>query len=410
MSTRLSTSGQHAAAIAQILKQQVALSKTQAQVSSGQRIQTPADDPVATTRILGIERAQAQLDQYGRNAGIAADRLNMGEQSLGDLGTLLQRVHALTVQANSGVMDNVSLQSIASELRARASELQQISNRQDGNGEYLFAGYSSGSQPFTGTGGSVAYMGDQGVRRLQLSSSQSIADSFHGEQVFMGITEGNGTFVVNAGTNAGTGVIGVTQVTNPGAWVPGNYTVRLTDTNADLVADTWEITDDADPVIPPAIIATGAYVDGGSIAFNGAQFSISGTPAVGDTFRVRSAGTESLFKTLDDLIVSLERGADTPPQRAQLGTDANKALAQLDQGLNHVIDLRTEIGARLSSLDAAASLRDDLNAQMTGSLSKLKDVDFAEAISKLNQQMVGLQAAQAAYTRIGQMSLFDYLR
>ncbi len=57
-----------------------------------QRVQTPADDPVAATRILGIERAQAQLDQYGKNAGIAADRLNLGEQSLADLGTLLQRV------------------------------------------------------------------------------------------------------------------------------------------------------------------------------------------------------------------------------------------------------------------------------------------------------------------------------
>lgn len=407
---RISTAGQHAAAVAQILRQQAQLAKTQAQVSSGKRIQTPADDPVAATRIIGIERAQAQLDQYGRNAGIASDRLMLGEQSLADLGTLLQRVHELTIKANSGAMDDVSLRSTAAELRARADELQQIANRRDANGEYLFAGFSTGAQPFTGSAGAVAYVGDQGVRQLQISSSQSIADGFHGEQVFMGIPEGNGTFTVSAGTTAGTAVIGVTQVTNVSAWTPGNYTVTLTDPDNDGVADTWEVTDDADTNVPPAVIATGSYVEGGAIAFNGVQFTLSGKPAVNDTFSVRPAGTESLFTTLDDLITSLELGAATAQGRARLGTDVNKALAQLDRGLNHVIDLRTEIGARLSSLDAAASLRDDLGAQMTASLSGLRDLDFAAAISTLNQQMTGLQAAQAAYTRIGQMSLFDWLR
>jgi flagellar hook-associated protein 3 FlgL len=131
---------------------------------------------------------------------------------------------------------------------------------------------------------------------------------------------------------------------------------------------------------------------------------------VGDTFEVRPAATESMFKTLDDLVTALEQGSVDAQSRATLNTNINKALAQLDNGLNHVIDLRTEIGARLGSLDTAASLRDDLGAELTASLSSLKDVDYAEAIGRLNQQMVGLQAAQAAYTRIGQMSLFDYLR
>ena len=43
------------------------------------------------------------------------------------------------------------------------------------------------------------------------------------------------------------------------------------------------------------------------------------------------------------------------------------------------------------------------------SLSEMQDLDYAEAVSRMNQQMVSLQAAQAAYTRLGQMSLFDYL-
>jgi flagellar hook-associated protein 3 FlgL len=411
MSTyRMSTAGQHAAAVAQILRQQSALSRTQVQVASGLRVQTPADDPVAMTRILATQSAKAQLDQYGRNAGIVSDRLSLGEQSLADLGTLLQRMQELTVQANSGANDNVSLNSIATELKSRAQELLQIANRKDGFGEYLFSGYSTGTQPFSQSAGTVAYAGDQGVRQLQISSTQAIADGIHGQRLFMDIPEGNGTFVVTAGTHTGTGVVGVTQVTNAGAWARGNYTVSFSDPDGDGVANAWQATDDADTNVPPAVIASGTYVEGGAIAFNGAQFTLSGQPAAGDTFRLRPAGTESIFKTVDDLVVALGRGADTAEARAQLGTSVNKAMGQLDLDLNHVIDLRAEVGSRMAALDNAASLRDDLDSEMTGSLSKLRDLDYAAAISTLNQQMVGLQAAQAAYTRIGQMSLFDYLR
>ena len=218
MISRMSTPGQHASAIAQILKQQVALAKTQVQVASGRRIQTPADDPIAATRILGVERAQSQLDQYGRNAGMATQRLGFAEQAFTDLNSLLQRVHVLAVQANSGAMDDASLGTIATELRARAGELLQIANRQDGNGEFLFAGFSSGTRPFAPAGGNVSYAGDQGTRQLAISATQSIADGFNGAQVFMHVPEGNGAFTVSTGTHAGTGFIGVSQVTDPAAW------------------------------------------------------------------------------------------------------------------------------------------------------------------------------------------------
>lgn len=415
MISRMSTPGQHAAAIAQILKQQVALSRTQVQVASGRRIQTPADDPIAATRILGVERAQSQLDQYGRNANMAQQRLGLAEQSFTDLNTLLQRVHVLAVQANSGAMDDASLGTIATELRARAGELLQIANRQDANGEFLFSGFSTGTRPFAPASGSVSYAGDQGARQLAISATQSITDGFNGDQVFMDVPEGNGAFTVSAATHAGTGLIGVSQVTDPGAWSaasaaaaavpqPHAYTIRFTDPDTDGVADTWEVIDAGG-----APVATGAHVSGGVVAFHGIQVAIEGAPAPGDTFSVEPAGTEDIFRTVDDLVLALTRGADSPESRARLGTDINKALTQLTAAMDHVVNLRAETGSRLSALDAAALHRDDLGYEFESSLSALRDLDYAEAISRLNQQVAGLQAAQSAYTRIGQMSLFDML-
>ena len=98
-------------------------------------------------------------------------------------------------------------------------------------------------------------------------------------------------------------------------------------------------------------------------------------------------------------------GSEARFQRRNIGA----AIANLDQALDRMVGVRAEVGARLSAIDSAAATREDEAVDLQALLSDLRDVDYAEAISKLNQQYAGLQAAQAAYTRIAQLSLFDYL-
>jgi flagellar hook-associated protein 3 FlgL len=398
MSTRISTSGMHAAALAQMLKQQTGLARTQTQVASGRRFLTPAEDPIAATRVLDLERSRAQLQQYGTNANILTNRLTIGEQAFADAGLVLQRVRELALQANSGVMDDASLDSIAAELKMRSQELQDIANRRDANGEYLFAGFSTATQPFARAAGQVAYSGDQGSRTLQVGPTQKIADGIDGFRAFMGIPEGNGTFTTATGVHTGTGSIDTGEVLDPTAWVPGDYTLTFT------APDAWEVTDSLG--VP---VAAGAYATGEVIAFNGVQVKVSGAPAAGDTFEIAPAATRSVFAAVDDLVATLENGAGNPGLRANLNTGINAALTQVDQSLEHLMSRRADIGARLSSLDSVETTRDDLDVELQSSLSELRDLDYAEAISRMNQQLVGLQAAQSAYSKISQLSLFNYL-
>ena len=398
MTTRISSQAMHASVIAQILAKQTELSKTQAQVASGQRVQSPADDPIAATRILDLTRSRAQIEQYGKNSEAATNRLNIGEQSLADIGNVLQRVRELALQANSPTLDTTSRTAIATELKARVQELQDIGNRRDANGEHLYSGYSTQTQPFSRGAGGVSYAGDQGVRNLQVSADQRVADSFSGQQVFFDVPQGNGTFTTANAVHTGSGTIDPGQVVNAAAWVRGTYTLQFT------TPDAWEVRDAGN-----VLVASGAYISGGAIAFNGVQVSVSGAPAAGDGFTIAPAGSESIFDTLDQLAASLNASTNDPVSRSTLNTEIGGALTQLDQALGHAINLRAEIGSRLSLLDNAAEARLDLDAELSGSLSDLRDLDYAEAVSRMNQQLVGLQAAQAAYSRISQLSLFDYL-
>jgi flagellar hook-associated protein 3 FlgL len=72
--------------------------------------------------------------------------------------------------------------------------------------------------------------------------------------------------------------------------------------------------------------------------------------------------------------------------------------------------VRAQIGTRLSALDSADASREAMDIDTASALSDLRDLDYAQALTKMNQQLVGLQAAQLSYSKISNLSLFNYLR
>ena len=66
--------------------------RTQEQISTGNRILTPADDPVASVRLLQLEQQQNVLTQYNDNLTAAKNSLNQEEVTLNSVNTVLQRV------------------------------------------------------------------------------------------------------------------------------------------------------------------------------------------------------------------------------------------------------------------------------------------------------------------------------
>ncbi len=398
---RISTSGMHYNALTAMLQQQSALSKIQNQIATGKRVQTPADDPAAAVHILELQRALQESDQYKANADMATNRLSLEEQSLQDVGNLLTRVRTLAVQGNNAPLGSEDRRMIAIELRQRLGELVDIANRRDAQGEFLFSGYATRTQPFSMTAGGVSYDGDQGNRLLQIGPTQRVEDSHSGFDVFLKIPEGNGSFVLGASAaNIGEGVLGASSVVDRAAWQAGagDYTVSFTSATGD-----YEILDSANNQV-----GTGTYTAGGSIEFNGIKFDMTGMPAQGDRFTVSRSRSEDVFSTLQGLIDTLE-GTSAPTQ-AHFSSNMAQALQQLDVTEDHLLQVRAEIGARLSALESAESAREDQKVELKRMKSELEDLDYAEAITRMNQQLVGLQAAQASYVQISQLSLFNYLK
>ena len=397
---RISTQGIHTAAVNAILKQQAALSRTQTQVATGQRVQSAADDPSAIVQLKELARLQSQHEQFAKNSVALGSQLQLEEQALADSTKVLQRIRDLVLQANSAATTIADVQAIKIEVSLRVEELQGIANQRDNAGDYLLAGTAAATRPFVRTGsGAMSYSGDSGVRTVRIDAGVDVASGDAGSHVFAGITAGNGLFTTAASAaNLGSGVIDTGSIVQASSWIPDNYSLAFT------AADSWQITDGSN-----AVIGSGAYLSGGTINFRGVQIAVSGAPAAGDSFSIATASTTDLFSQLDALVATLGQASGGVAARARVTTALGGALQQLDQSLDHLSSVRSEVGARLALVDDLANTRQARLADIATSQSQLRDLDYASAISKMNQQMVGLQAAQQSFTTIARLSLFNYL-
>jgi flagellar hook-associated protein 3 FlgL len=383
-----------------MLRQQSALARTQVELASGRRAQSPADDPVAAGRIDTLERTLAASRQYATNSELATMRLSLEEGALADAGSVLQRARELAIQANSGALDDSSRRMIGAELRQIRDQMLDVANRQDGSGGYLFGGLRESVPPFSRDAAGVTYSGDSLAREIDISPSQRVAVGHSGEEVFRGIPRGNGVFTTAADPgNTGSGRIDTGVVLDARAWVPGDYALRFG------AAGAWELVDTGG-----AVQASGRHTPGQSLEFLGVRVKIDGSPAPGDRYLIEPAATGDVFGTLDSLVAALEAPRAAGAGAAAQFSSALGALQQdLDNAFDRILAVRADTGARLAGLEASANARDALELELNTTLSSLRDVNYAEAISRMNAQMLGLQAAQQSYAQVARLSLFDYL-
>jgi flagellar hook-associated protein 3 FlgL len=399
---RISTAEITSQAILAIDNQSSALQITQNEVSTGLAVQNAADNPVAASQIVQLSQQQAQLTQYGTNLQSAQTRLSLEESSLSTATTTLQSIRDLAVQAGDATLNDSDRQQIATQIQTQMQALLGTANTQDSNGEYLFSGYSSQTQPFvTDSAGNASYQGDGGNRLIQISADQSVADGDTGATAFMDVAAGNGTFTTGANAaNTGSASIDSGSVADSAQWVPDNYTLTFTSpTNYQITDNTTGTT----------VVANGSYTSGSAIQFDGVEVTVSGAPAAGDSFNVAPSGKQSMFATLTQLSTALSQPADTAAGKAQLATSLASALTNIDQDVSHLSTVSASVGARLNMLTAQSTTNTATSTTLTSQQSSLQDVDYASAVSTLNEQMVGLQAAEQSYAAVAQLSLFKYL-
>lgn len=399
MNTRISTSGIYQQSLSAMLTKQAGLSHTQQQLATGKRLITAKDDPVAAGTAVSLDRAAAELERYGENANLLGNRLNLQESVLAQAGDRLTRVRELTIQANNASLSSEDKEAITAELKVIRDELVSLANSQDGNGRYLFGGTADDHAPFVASSGNVTYSGDQTQRKVEIAPDHFVSDTIPGSELFMRVRSGDGRVDGSAAAgNTGTGVLMEFGLSANSNWSGQSYSVVFT------APDAYELRDGTG-----AVIGTGAYASGEGISVGGLNLRVDGAPAAGDSFSVGPAQTQDVFAMLGDLIGALELPDDTPQQRATQQNALQASLRNAATAQEHFIDGRATGGAQLAAMDSAAELREAQSVTLETTLSGIRDLDYAEAISRFTLESTALQAAQQAFMRVQSSSLFDLL-
>ncbi|KON80254.1 flagellar hook-associated protein FlgL [Azoarcus sp. PA01] len=169
-----------------MLRQSADLLHTQQQLSTGKRVLRPSDDPIAAARALEVSQSKSVNEQFRTNQGYANDALASLESSLGSIGDILTYIRTRAIQAGNAALSPTEHEAIAVDIEAQFNALVGIANSKDGTGEYRFAGYQSGTEPFPAD---LAYAGDDQARSIQVAASRTMPVGVPGSEVFQ--VEGN---------------------------------------------------------------------------------------------------------------------------------------------------------------------------------------------------------------------------
>jgi flagellar hook-associated protein 3 FlgL len=373
------------------------IAQTQNHIGSNLSFTTASENPSAAGSVNNYKQALAQSQQYGTNAISAQTNLSTEDNAISQVQTQLQTLRGLALQANSGTLNNTNRAAIATQAVQIQNSLLALANTQNGNGEYIFGGFASQTQPFTLSATGAAYNGDQGQRQVQIAAGQTVADGDNGNTVFTQIKTGNGTFTVTAAAiNTGSGIVGATTVSNPAAYNGGTYAINFT------APGTYQVLQGV------TVVSTGTYTDGGTIAFNGVQVTLSGQPATGDSFSVAPSSNQSLFTTVQNLVSALQTGVSSASSSTSLNNSINSAINNIDQALAQTSNVRASIGGRLNTITTQQSVAGTQQVQLQQSISTLQSLDYASALTTLTQQNTTLSAALQAYNLTKGLTLFKF--
>jgi flagellar hook-associated protein 3 FlgL len=413
---RISTSEYFTMNVQTMDNQQSTLSTMYQQISSGKQLLNAGDNPIGAAQAVQLSTQSAQLTQYASNQASALTSLQTEDSTMGSVVTVMQSIQTLVSEAGNGSLTDANRASIATSLEADRNQLMTYANTTDSSGNYIFAGFQSGTQPFSNdpSGVGATYSGDAGQPQVQISDGRTINVSDTGSSVFQSVLANEASPVpAGASTNTGTGTIGAVSVTDPNnAGNADAYSITFGTTGSGTSAtSTYTVTDlKTGTTVVPAT----PYTAGSDINLAGESVAISGTPAVGDTFTVTPAnsGTPSdtdVFTTLDNLISALNQPASTATGGATLTNALATASTKINNTYNNMLAVQASVGGREQEVQSMQTSMATTATQTSTSLLSITQVNMVSAISQYELTQSSLQAAQQAFSQVAQLSLFNYI-
>ncbi|MDH2293897.1 FliC/FljB family flagellin [Cobetia sp. 1AS1] len=396
---------------------QNALNTSMERLSSGLRINSAKDDAAGQAIANRMDSQITGLSQAQRNANDGISVAQTAEGALNQVNDNLQRVRELTVQAANGTNSASDLESIQNEIGQRLDEINRISEQTSFNGTNVLDGSKTeiniqvgsedgqtitlnlskinsetlGLKDFRVSDGiddtivdtaaaTTARVGDKTTLSTAVDSD---AADLQSEGVFelkdgtgYAVKADNGNYY-SATVNDTTGAVGFDSNSTALAADSINESTEITSVKKDVTLDTTNLNSNQ-TVYDYKSTEDGApdYVvkdtsDPNATKFYEAEISSSGEVSIGEELSTSQ-------KTVDP-------------------------LSALDDALNQVDELRSDLGAVQNRFDSAITNLATTETNLASAQSRIQDADYAEEVSSMTTAQILQQAGTSMLTQANQV-------
>jgi flagellar hook-associated protein 3 FlgL len=168
---------------------QVTQQQLTAELSSGVRVNSLSQDPLASGENVLLLNQMQQDDNFTQSSSLVQGQMQVADSALGGVVSQLTQAISLATSANNGTMNPSNIKSVANELSGIRNEVLSLANT-NYQGQYIFSGGQSSTAPFsintTSSPAVTTYSGDHDVNYLETPNGQKIQLNVPGDQIFAG--------------------------------------------------------------------------------------------------------------------------------------------------------------------------------------------------------------------------------
>lgn len=302
-------------------------------------------------------------------------------------------------------MSAADKKSIASELEQLQTQLYDLMNSKNADGEYIFGGNQSQTQPFVkNDAGDYEFKGDTGQRMIQVAPSVQIAANDSGLSVFQQVA----TRRTLSATTATDLAIGVSSQSEFDSFFRNQYDFTTPANNQYTISttaspDQYQITGNN------GYTQSGDYIPGEAINFNGVALTMTAVAGSGPAqqFNLDAPTNDNVLNSLNTMIDKLKNSSSLTDEE-WASTVAN-VQTHINNTLDRVGITQGAIGGRQNNLEQIIDSNSALETITAEARANVSEIDLYEAISNVSLQENALTMAQQAFTKVNASTLFDYL-
>ena len=294
---------------------------------------------------------------------------------------------------------------MARELKGLLNTLESQANVRDSNGDYIFSGTSTTTQPFTLKDGVYQYTGSHDSSVINISKSTTTVYNENGQYVFGDMMQGNGSVVVSQGSppNVGTAETSVPTIVDQSEITDETFTITFV-TNSAGETGYQVVGSTSGQIIPLPPLTTPAdapkYNPHEPITFNGIAMTIDGDPAIGDSFVASPSKKENILETLRQTINLLNKPITNNTDKAAFHQQIGELSESVDTAASYLTHYLSELGYREKEIDNQEAVSQNQILGQKIILDKFESADMAELIPNLQAATLSMELTQKTHSKL----------